>query len=381
MTPRAIIVGGGLSGGLTAIALAESGWGGAVTLVEGSDRLGGDHTWSFHETDLQPDEHAFIAPFVSWRWPQQEVNFPGYRRMLSVGYQAVTSDGFDRVARERLARAGCEIFWRARVTHVDAHDIRLAGGSTLTADTVIDARGPQAPAGPGGFQKFLGLELELETDGPWAVPVVMDATVPQLDGYRFIYVLPFTRRRVLIEDTMYADGPALDLSAVERRVLDYAALRGARVARVLRRESGVLPLPFRGEAAPAELGRGPLRIGYRGGFFHPVTGYSLPLAVRVARAFARSKSAGDMAQVAARLSRSLAPQRRLGHLLNRLLFGAMEPDQRWRALDRFYRLPDATIARFYGSRTTALDRLRLLVGRPPAGLSWRRWMRGPEVAA
>ena len=28
----------------------------------------------------------------------------------------------------------------------------------------------------------------------------------------------------------------------------------------------------------------PLAVGYRGGFFHPVTGYSLPLAARVALA-------------------------------------------------------------------------------------------------
>jgi lycopene beta-cyclase len=123
-----------------------------------------------------------------------------------------------------------------------------------------------------------------------------------------------------------------------------------------------------------------VRIGYRGGFFHPVTGYSLPLAVRVARALAQAPSAGEMPRIAVALSRALAHQRRLGHLLNRLLFHAMPPEQRWTALERFYRLPEATVARFYASRTTALDRWRLLVGRPPAGLSWRRWIAAREAA-
>jgi lycopene beta-cyclase len=237
---------------------------------------------------------------------------------------------------------------------------------------VLDARGPEPAVKAAGFQKFVGLELQLDSDGPWKVPVVMDATVPQLDGYRFVYVLPFTPRRVLVEDTVYADGPDLDGAAMEGRILDYAARHGARVLHVRRRESGVLPLPEATGPVRNDPEPGALRIGYRGDFFHPVTGYSLPLAVRVARLLARAGTAVEMARALADLSRRLAPQRRFGCLLNRLLFGAIRPDARWTVLERFYRLPEATIARFYGSRASAFDRLRLLVGRPPAGVSWRR---------
>jgi lycopene beta-cyclase len=378
MTATSIIVGGGLSGGLAALALAEAGRGATVTLIEEGDRLGGNHTWSFHETDLDEDGRAFVAPFVAWRWPQHVVRFPRHQRTLAIGYATVTSQRFDHVAREYLARAGCKVLRNTPVADVGRHEVRLADGRTQAADVVIDARGPRRPEVPAGFQKFVGLELELETDGPWTAPVVMDATVPQLDGYRFVYVLPFTRRQVLVEDTVYADGPELDQPAAERRALDYAASNGARVTRVHRRESGVLPLPLRtGAPEPAD---GPLRIGYRGGFFHPVTGYSLPLAVRVARALARARNAVDMGDALAALSRLLTPQRRFGYLLNRLMFGAMSPAERWTALDRFYRLPAPIIARFYGSRTTAFDRLRLLLGRPPAGVSWRRLMGVAEAA-
>jgi lycopene beta-cyclase len=62
------------------------------------------------------------------------------------------------------------------------------------------------------------------------------------------------------------------------------------------------------------------------------------------------------------------------------MFGAMAPADRWTALDRFYRLPTPIIARFYGSRMTVLDRLRLLLGRPPAGVSWRRLIGRAEAA-
>jgi lycopene beta-cyclase len=354
------------------LALAEAGGDRSITLVEESDRLGGSHTWSFHETDLDPEERAFVAPFVAWRWSRQTVRFPGVQRALAIGYASVTSERFDPVARDRLERAGCRILWATRVSEVGPHEVRLAAGRTLPADVVIDARGPARFASAAGFQKFVGLELELAADGPWTAPVVMDATVPQLDGYRFVYVLPFTPRQVLVEDTIYADGPELDPAAFEKRALDYAAASGARVAGIRRRESGVLPLPLHAGRAEPDRPGAALRIGYRGGFFHPVTGYSLPLAIRVARALATAPTARGMARALAALGRSLAPQHRFGCLLNRLMFRAMAPAGRWTALARFYRMPEPTIARFYASRTTALDRLRLMVGRPPAGFSWRR---------
>jgi lycopene beta-cyclase len=116
----------------------------------------------------------------------------------------------------------------------------------------------------------------------------------------------------------------------------------------------------------------PLRVGYGGGLFHPVTGYSLPIASRVALALAPTMTRTEAHEALATVARELAPQQSFGRLLNRLMFEAMMPARRWTALERFYRMPPATIARFYASRTTFWDRARLLVGRPPAGMFWRR---------
>jgi lycopene beta-cyclase len=51
-----------------------------------------------------------------------------------------------------------------------------------------------------------------------------------------------------------------------------------------------------------------------------------------------------------------------------MLFRAAEPAHRYRVLERFYRLPEATIARFYAGGVTPLDRVRLLAGRPPVSV-------------
>ena len=380
-----IVLGGGLSGGLAALALANAGRGTGVVVVEAGDTLGGNHTWSCHETDLDEGARALVIPLIAHRWPCHIVRFPGRERRLDAGYVTVTSARFARLVRERLARAGATVLTGAHAVEIGARKVRLADGRTLAAGVVLDARGPEpAPrVDRGGFQKFVGVEVALEDDGPWDAPVVMDANVEQVDGFRFVYVLPFSRRHVLVEDTVYSEHAELDADALERRAIAYAEQHGARVARVLRREVGVLPLPAERPpaAGPPRVGPRPLAIGYRGGFFHGVTGYSLPEAARVAQAIARSATPEETAAALDALVRERGRQRNLERLLSRLMFEAMPPSTRWTALERFYRLPTDTIARFYASRTTALDRARLLLGRPPAGLSWRRLLAGAREAA
>ncbi len=55
-------------------------------------------------------------------------------------------------------------------------------------------------------------------------------------------------------------------------------------------------------------------------------------------------------------------------MLNRMLFRAARPEERWRVFAHFYRLPPQRIARFYAGQLTALDRMRILSGRPPVSI-------------
>jgi lycopene beta-cyclase len=376
-----VITGGGLAGGLVALALATRRPTARVALVEQGTRLGGNHTWSFHRTDLPPDTAAWIEPLVAYRWNDHEVRFPSGARTLSGGYASISSSRFAEVVTARLEDAGTHLLCGHAVVGVAAHTVQLGNGRVLHGDVVIDARGPQ-PVAPDrshrqGYQKFLGLEVELHRDSELARPVLMDATVPQIDGYRFVYTLPLGPRHLLVEDTYYSDAPALDRATVRERILADLRARGHRTVRVLREESGVLPLPWSAPATPPCAS--PFAIGYRGGWFHPVTGYSLPVATAVALAIAEATGPDDVAIRLGRLWRRHASQARFCHLLNRLMFRAVPPDQRWRLLARFYRLPAATIERFYALRLTLADRWRLLLGAPPEGFSLRTALFVKEV--
>jgi lycopene beta-cyclase len=197
----------------------------------------------------------------------------------------------------------------------------------------------------------------------------MDATIPQTDGLRFFYTLPLSPTRVLVEDTYFSDSQELDAAKIRAGVLEYAQTLGLEVLECTREEQGCLPLPLAFDFSPGI--ESPLRAGYAGGFFHPTTGYSFLLSLRlalcVARHFPDLSSSGALRDLCSRHARQL----RFALLLNRLLFRATPPEHRRDVMERFHRLPSATIERFYALETSALDRARILLGRPPRGVSVR----------
>jgi lycopene beta-cyclase len=344
------IVGGGLAGGALAWFLAERRPELSVRLLESGLTLGGDHTWSFHESDLAPSELSAIRPWVTRRWASQEVAFPSYRRSFGTAYASIRSSTFDAALRSRL---GARV--ETGVT-VDALE-------SIEAACVIDARSAQVAAG--GYQKFVGIDVELETPHGLDRPLLMDATVEQLDGFRFIYVLPWGERTLLIEDTRYSDSAAIDVEALADAIFAYAAKRGWKVKGVLRSEKAALPIPLTSNDPDPSCAAA--RIGVGGGFFHPTTGYSVPDAVRIAALLASLPvltTATARAALADYASRG-ASRRAFYLRLNRMLFGAAEPAERYRVLQRFYRLPEGVIGRFYAGQSTWTDRFRILAGRPP----------------
>jgi lycopene beta-cyclase len=381
------LVGGGLANGLIALALLAARPGLRLALVERAAVPGGNHTWCFHAGDVPEAARAWVEPLVAHRWPGYDVIFPGRSRRLASPYAAITSERFRQVLLERFAAApGARLLLGREAKRVAARAIELDDGEILAARAVVDARGPeQAAAVPGGagYQKFVGLELRLARPHGLELPLLMDATVPQHEGFRFFYALPLGPERLLLEDTYVTDSPRLERAALVAECHAYARRRGWEVVQVLREEAGVLPLPLGGSLAdPAQ---GPLLAGYQGGWLHPVTGYSFPIALRLALCLAADLQAAPAAGVPApggfgprlaALRAALEPQLRYAHLLNRMFFRWYPPARRYHVLDRFYRLPEPLIRRFYALALTRADRARILVGRPPVGLSLRRMLRG-----
>lgn len=366
------IVGAGLAGGMIALALKAKHPALDVRLIDAADVVGGNHVWSFFGGDVAHEDRWIVAPLVVHAWRGYDVRFPAHARTIDATYYSIESERLDREVRQALPAHA--LMLGRKVLGASATAVVLADGDRIEATGVIDARGPgDLSLLDLAWQKFLGRELALTVPHESPRPMVMDAGVTQIDGYRFVYCLPFSAERMFVEDTYYSDTPDLDVAVLGDRIDAYVAGRGWSVESVVREESGVLPVAMGGdfEAYWRSGGARVAKAGMRAGMFHPTTGYSLPDAVRTAAMLAGLSdfSGAKLHDATHAMARATWKSRGFYRMLDTMLFRAAEPEERYRILERFYRLSPALIGRFYAGRSTMTDKARVLTGKPPVPIS------------
>ena len=363
------IAGGGLAGGLIALAAHRAHPRLSLALVEAGESFGGNHRWSWFEGDLGTEAAALLACFEQTRWSGgHDVRFRGFARHLSANYRSLASRDFDAGLRRLLP--GQALLTGCRVGALEAGGVTFENGERIAARAVIDCRDfAPTPHLTGGWQVFVGHHVRTHTAHGLTRPLIMDADLAQHGAYRFVYSLPLSETEVFVEDTYYTRDPVLDRAALAGRVGDYCAARGWS-GDLVEEEAGVLPVLTGGNAAAHRAALAPPGValaGARGLFTHPLTSYTLPFAAENALAIARAAGLPGP-QLAALLDARAAAHWRATRFyrdLGRMLFQAAEPDERWRIFDRFYRLPEPLIERFYAGRSTLFDKLRVLAGKPP----------------
>ena len=365
-----IIVGAGLSGLLTAWRCLDVNPELSVMVIEASDKIAGDHTWSFNLTDVDESLREWIKPFIAYQWDSYDVKFPRRERTLDIAYCTGNSDTLRACVQPHIESGRLAVKLNTRVKELTSTPVILEGGEKLAAKCVLDARGFEPNENVFlGYQKFVGRTIRTKKPHGLKRPIIMDATVEQLGGYRFVYCLPFTEHEVLVEDTYYTDGAGLSENEVSARVDDYINAKGWGEHELLRQEKGVLPITL---AVENSLFFDKAQIGIRGGFYHAVTGYSFPDALSQADLLAFNMELyGDKwnAETCVNLA---AANRTIHHdderflrLLNRMLFRAAKPEERYTVLQRFYGLNQGLIERFYAGKLKWYDKARILIGKPP----------------
>ena len=364
------IVGGGLAGGLTALAVHRAHPEMDIALIEAGDSYGGNHRWSWFESDLNPEGDALLGSFEAKRWTGgNEVRFPRHERRLSADYRSLDSRDFDAGLRRCLPQSALHL--NARVTALAPDKVTLADGRSIAARRILDCRdAAPSPHLTGGWQVFLGQHRRMDAPHGVTRPVIMDATVDQIGGYRFLYLLPLSETDLFLEDTYYQDRAELDAPALRERIESYCAERGWQ-GDLVHEETGLLPVITGGDFDAHREGLeqpGIALAGARGGFVHPLTSYTVPIAVRTALAVADAVGGMDGPDLAGFVAaRARDHWRSTGYyrLLGKMLFDAADPSERYRIFERFYTLPEPLIERFYAAKSSPLDKLRILSGKPP----------------
>ncbi|MEM6475653.1 MAG: lycopene beta-cyclase CrtY [Pseudomonadota bacterium] len=373
------IVGGGLAGGLIALALHRHAPDVSFVLIEGGKTIGGNHRWSWFSSDLDAAGKELLSSVHKTEWNDgYEVEFPRYKRVLNTDYQSMASSDFHDAISDLLPEGSVMLDTKAK--GIEADGVELDDGTRITARAVVDCRSFRPSRHlRGAWQVFLGRHFKLDHDHGIERPVIMDANVDQLaphgngGAYRFVYVLPLADDEVFVEDTYYADDFKMDREGLSARIDQYCHDNGWKDGAEIGVESGALPVLTGGnfKAYQEEVRIPGVAIaGARGGFTHPLTSYTMAIAVENALVIARNahlpgkQLAELMEQRARKYWRSTGYYR----LLNRFLFFAADPEKRVNVLQRFYGLRQGLIERFYAAHSTTFDRVRVLWGNPPVAI-------------
>lgn len=366
------IAGGGLAGGLVALALNKLKPELDIALIEAEDNFGGNHIWSFFDSDVDEDHRWLLEPLISRSWESYDVHFPKYSRSLANGYNSIESANLDRELRARLPESS--LITDHKIKKIKSGIVKLGNDTEIAAEAVLDVRGGgDISALEFGWQKFCGQMLRLKEPHGLERPVIMDATVEQIDGYRFVYCLPFGKNEIFVEDTYYSDTKEIDPKKLNGRIAEYADQQDWMVDQIMHSESGQLPVLYGGDfTAFWDSNKGPdARAGVRAALVQPITSYSLPMAVKTAMIIA------DMPKITQKKLDKLLKELAFQHwadgkfyrMLCAMMFKAAKPEKRYLTLEHTYSKDEALIERFYAGKSTKLDQASLLSGKPPVPIS------------
>ena len=279
-----LLVGGGAAGLSLAYHLAQEPRlaGKRVLLIEPEAKNQNDRTWSFWSDEPTPFDHL-----AAGEWGKIAFRSPGYAQVFDLGsyrYRTIRGLDFYQFVQQALAARPAQftcLTGRIATLENTATGVRARteAGEEFTARYAFDSRPPTIQPQLGQYryllQHFVGWEIETDHDvfDP-AVVEFMDFRGKQHHEARFMYVLPFTPRRALVEYTLFS-AQVLPQAEYEAHILDYLhhnlGLSAGQYRRVAD-ETGAIPMTD--HPLPTRVGAHIVNLGTRGGRAKPSTGYA-----------------------------------------------------------------------------------------------------------
>ncbi len=360
-----VVLGGGCAGLGLSMALAAFGRRCPRTLViESRTEYLNDRTWCYWSDPCVPVPYR-----IQHRWQTMRVANAGQSVSLDCGstpYHMLAAEDFYAAAQASIDRQ--PNIASTRGTAVVGEPIRSGGmwrirtsAGDVTARSVVDTRPPQLPRLDGAalWQSFHGLEIECSAAvfDPLSMDL-MNFLAPDPRHVPFVYVLPLTPTRALVEVTVFGAAPLGPRELSARLEAAVAQRVGGASFTTLRREHGILPMGM--NAVPRSAHESSVRVGLMAGGARPSTGY----------AFQRiQRWAGECAQA---LVRSGLP---VGHrpdplplrVMDRIFLDVLRADPgRGGALffSLFSRADPARVIRFLSGNGGVVDALAVVAAMP-----------------
>jgi len=362
-----LVIGGQLAGALATLALVQRRPDLRVLLLETGDAPDPGAAWTCLIDEIDPADRWLVEPFAK-TWRRYEVRMPRYRRNLSLPVMTLTAKALAAALAEHVP-ADARI--SGEVVALDAGGVRLADGRDIRARAVIDARAGTAwPHLQGGWLVSFSQVLGLARTHDIQRPVLIDARVPQRNGFRMMRFVPLGKDRLQASDCYYIETPQIPVKLMRGRLEEYCRFCNWSVESAEGGGVSVLPVFSEGdfEAFSDEVLAGDVaRIGPAAGLVQPLTAHELPVAVRIACRLAEQQDCNGPALAQACREWSAAHWRagKWHRSLVRLMYGAATSKRRYKILERVYRLDHELVRAIHASRPRWWGRVRTFLGKPP----------------
>lgn len=275
-----IICGGGAAGLLLALQLQQDSFFNhhSVLIIDKDKKDTNDRTWCFWEK-----EPGALEALVYHSWDQALFRSKGYENTLPLApysYKMIRGVDFYAHARQQLEQNDQFHWLTAHIDSLESHNSHTlvhTSEGVFTAPRVFSSlyqpkRAALQDRYPVLQQHFVGWIVE--TENHCFTPdqmTFMDFSVPQEGATRFMYVLPFTTNKALLEDTLFS-AELLATQAYEKAIERYLEELNAGNYSIQEKEQGSIPMtayPFHKHNTPSLL-----HIGTAGGWTKASTGYT-----------------------------------------------------------------------------------------------------------
>ncbi len=290
-----ILAGGGLAGLSLAFHLIRSPLRErSILIVDKDAKDRNDRTWCFWT------KRPTVFDGIVYRsWDRLRFIGEGFARDFTLGdyrYQMIRGIDFYHFVRQELAARPNVTFAQGVVDSVEggAREARVkVGDQVFTGAWLFDSlyKPAERETTPVRYrdlkQHFKGWEIETQRDAfDPSTPTLFDFRTPQNGTMRFVYMLPFSERRALIEYTLFS-AELLKREEYERGLREHIESRlGIGDYRIVEEEDGIIPMTDR--PFPRRAGQRVMNIGIRGGRVKPSTGYAFLRVQRDSAAIVQS---------------------------------------------------------------------------------------------
>ena len=249
-----------------------------ILILDSDSKNANDRTWSFWEQEEGP-----LESIVKHQWNHAVFKAPSCHQKLTLdpySYKMIQGIDFYNFIHPILKANPSIEFLQTKVTSIESEKkfsrVHTEAGSFEAPHVFSSLYNPNWVSSQKRYpvlqQHFLGWVVETETNCFEAGEITfMDFDIPESGETRFMYVLPFSSKRALLEDTFFS-ATVKSKETYETAIKNYLKKIDAGTYRIVEKEQGSIPMtayPFHQHNTSSLL-----HIGTAGGWTKASTGYT-----------------------------------------------------------------------------------------------------------